>query len=166
MAQLSIYSLIFDAPDGQIYCASNSFNQSQVLFKIIEASIKSLDPKMKSFHRNRQQIYSVLPGKDSFISCLSSSPDRLDGLNPSLIILDEYAAAKDSELRNVLTSGMGARSNPLTCTITTASTLLEGPFVEMLSNYKKILSRELSNDSIFALIFEAEEGDDISNPVV
>lgn len=166
MAQLSIYNLIFGPADGQIFCASNSFNQAEVLFKIIEASIKSLDPKMKSFKRNRQQIYSILPGRESFISCLSGDPSRMDGKGPSLVILDEYAAADTAELRNVLTSGMGARSEPLTCTITTASTKLEGPFHEMLSNYKKILEGEIDNPSIFALIFEAEEGDDISDPKV
>lgn len=166
MAQLSIYSILFGDPDGQIYCASNSFNQSQVLFKIIEASIKSLDPKMRSFRRNRQQIYSVLPENDAFISCLSSSPDRLDGLNASLIILDEYSQADTAELRNVLTSSMGSRSNPLTVTITTASTKLESPFVTMLGNYKKILEGEMENDSIAALIFEVEEGDEIDDPKV
>lgn len=121
---------------------------------------------MKSFRRNRQQIYSNLPNNNSFISCLSSNWQKLDGLNPSLVILDEFAAAKNSDLRNVLTSGMGARSNPLTCTITTASTVLDGPFIEMLSNYKKIVSGEMENDSIFALMFEAEDDDNIADPKV
>ena len=167
VAACAIYDLLFGPADAQAYVASNSFNQAQICFKIISNTIKPLDPQMDSFRRNRDIIYAKIPGKTSFIQCLSSSPEKLDGLNASTIILDEYAAAKDAALKNVLTSSQGVRKEPLIVTITTASTELDGPFNTIdLPNYKKILEGKIEDDSVFASIFQIDEGDDFGDPKV
>lgn len=167
VAACAIYDLLFGPADAQAYVASNSFNQAQICFKIISNTIKPLDPQMDSFRRNRDIIYAKIPGKTSFIQCLSSSPEKLDGLNASTIILDEYAAAKDAALKNVLTSSQGVRKEPLIVTITTASTELDGPFNTIdLPNYKKILEGKIEDDSVFASIFQIDEGDDYGDPKV
>lgn len=166
IASLAIYDLLFGDNNAQAYVSSNSFAQSSVCFKIISEAVKHLDPMMKSFRRNRQLIYSIMPNRTSFVQCLSSNADTLDGLNASTVILDEYAAATSASVRNVLQSSMGMRKNPLTVVITTASTLLEGPFVSMLEVDKKILRGEVENDSVFPFIFEPDEGDDWTDEAV
>ena len=83
ISQLACYDLLFGPPDGQIFVASNSFNQAGVCFKIISSCVKAMDPKMKYFRRNRETITNVMQGRQSYVQCLSSSPDRLDGLNAS-----------------------------------------------------------------------------------
>lgn len=163
VASLAIYDLLFGENDAQAFVGSNSFQQSQICFNIIKNSIKQLDPKLKNFKLNRDIIYNKLPNKTSFVRCLASSADKLDGLNASTVIMDEYAAAKSPDLLNVLTSSMGVRKNPLTAIITTASTLLESPFVEFLNNCKKILENEIQNDEIFASLFMPDETDDIAD---
>ena len=164
VAACAIYDLLFGPSDAQAYVASNSFNQAQICFKIISNTIKPLDPKMDSFRRNRDIIYAKIPGKTSFVQCLSSSPEKLDGLNASTIILDEYSAAKTSELKNVLTSSQGVRKEPLIVTITTASTNLDGPFNTIdLPNYKKIVEGEIEDDTVFASIFMPDEGDEFGD---
>ena len=160
VGSLAIYDLLFGDSDAQAYVASNSFSQSNICFSIIKNSLKELDPSFQNFRLNRDIIYTKIPGKTSFVRCLASSADKLDGLNASLVIMDEYAQAESAALKNVLTSSMGVRKNPLVVTITTASTKLDTPFTAMLSNYKKILEGEIENDSIFASIFEPDEGDD------
>lgn len=59
---------------------------------------------------------------------------------------------------------MGARLNPLTVVITTASDKETAPFVEMLKMYKAILRGEIENDSIFAHIFEPDVDDEEGDP--
>ena len=59
---------------------------------------------------------------------------------------------------------MGARLNPLTVVITTASDKETAPFVEMLKMYKAILRGEIENDSIFAHIFEPDIDDEEGDP--
>lgn len=163
VASLAIYDLLFGDSDAQAYVASNSFAQSKICFDIIKNSIKELDTKFSHFRLNRDIIYNLMPNKTSFVRCLASSADKLDGLNASTVILDEYAQAEDASLRNVLTSSMGVRKNPLTITITTASSKLDTPFTQMLSTYKKVLEGELENDSIFASIFQPDEEDEIGS---
>ena len=165
VAAIAIWDLLFGPSDAQAYIASNSFNQAQICFKIISNTLKPLDPKMTTFRRNRDIIYSKIPGKTSFIQCLSSSPDKLDGLNASTVVLDEGAAAVSNALKNVLVSSQGVRKEPLTITITTASTNIDGPFATVdLPNYKKILEGIIEDDTVFASIFEPDEGDDYGDP--
>lgn len=81
-----------------------------------------------------------------------------------MVIVDEYSQADSAALKNVLTSSMGARLNPLTVVITTASDKETAPFVEMLKMYKAILRGEIENDSIFAHIFEPDIDDEEGDP--
>ena len=164
VSSLAIYDLLFGDANAQCFVAANSYDQAQICFGEIKEILKSLDPKLRHFKINREQIFNLRRGKTSFARCLASSPDKLDGLNASTVIVDEYAQADSAELKNVLTSSMGARVNPLTIVITTASAKLNGPFVELLAAYKYILRDELDNDSVFAHIFEPDIDDQEDNP--
>lgn len=164
VASLSIYDLLFGDANAQTYVAANSYNQAKVCFDEIRNILKALDPKLKRFTINREIIYNRIKGKTSFARCLASNPDKLDGLNASMVIVDEYSQADSASLKNVLTSSMGARLNPLTVVITTASDKQTAPFVEMLKMYKAILRGEIENDSIFAHIFEPDVDDEEGDP--
>lgn len=164
VASLAIYDLLFGDANAQAYVAANSYDQAQICFGEIKNILKSLDPRFRHFKVNREQVFNKRKGRTSFARCLASNPDKLDGLNASTVILDEYSQADSAALRNVLTSSMGARVNPLTVVITTASEKLEGPFVEMLESYKAVLRGELENDTIFAHIFEPDVDDAEDDP--
>lgn len=164
VASLSIYDLLFGDANAQTYVAANSYNQAKICFDEIRNILKSLDPKLRRFTINREVIYNRIKGKTSFARCLASNPDKLDGLNASMVIVDEYSQADSASLKNVLTTSMGARLNPLTVVITTASDKQEAPFVDMLQMYKAILRGDIENDSIFAHIFEPDVGDEEGDP--
>ncbi|VFB14384.1 putative phage terminase large subunit [Bacteroides heparinolyticus] len=164
VASLAIYDLLFGDANAQSYVAANSYDQAQVCFGEIKNILKSLDRKLRHFKINREQVFNKRKGRTSFARCLASNPDKLDGLNASTVIVDEYSQATSAELKNVLTSSMGARVNPLTVVITTASDKLESPFVDMLNSYKAVLRGEQDNDSIFAHIFEPDVDDAEDDP--
>lgn len=164
VASLSIYDLLFGDANAQTYVAANSYNQAKVCFDEIRNMLKALDPKLRRFTINREIIYNRIKGKTSFARCLASNPDKLDGLNASMVIVDEYSQADSASLKNVLTSSMGARLNPLTVVITTASDKQTAPFVEMLKMYKAVLRGEIENDSIFAHVFEPDVNDEEGDP--
>lgn len=164
VASLAIYDLLFGDANAQSYVAANNYNQAQICFSEIKNILKCLDPKFRRFKINREQVFNKMHGKTSFARCLASNADKLDGLNASMVILDEYSQADSASLKNVLTSSMGARINPLTIVITTASEKLESPFVDMLNSYKAILRGEIDNDFIFAHIFEPDVDDEEDDP--
>ena len=136
--------MLFGDANAQTYVAANSYNQAKVCFDEIRNILKSLDPKFRHFKINREIIYNRIKGKTSFARCLASNPDKLDGLNASMVIVDAYS--------------------PLTVVITTASDKETAPFVEMLKMYKSILRGEIENDSIFAHIFEPDVDDEEGDP--
>ena len=164
VASLAIYDLLFGDANAQAFVAANSYDQAQICFGEIKNILKCLDPKFRHFKINREQVFNKRKGKTSVARCLASNPDKLDGLNASMVIVDEYSQADSASLKNVLTSSMGARINPLTVVITTASEKLESPFVDMLNSYKAVLRGELKNDNIFAHIFEPDVEDAEDDP--
>lgn len=159
VASLAVYDLLYGDANAQCFVAANSYDQAQICFSVIKNILKALDPSLRRFKTNREIVYNLMPGRTSFARCLASKPDKLDGLNASLVIVDEYAQATSDALKNVLTSSMGVRKNPLTIVITTASNKRDTPFIEELEAHKAILRGELINDSMFAHIFAPDIDD-------
>jgi phage terminase large subunit-like protein len=163
VASLAIYDLLFGDMNAQAYVAANSYTQAQICFSEIKGILKCLDKRLKHFKINREKITNLKRG--SFAQCLASDAETLDGLNASLNIIDEYSQARDSKLKDVLTSSMGVRINPLTIVITTASDKPDCPFrTDILDPYKSVLRGELENDRIFASIFEPDVDDAEDDP--
>lgn len=172
VASLAIWDFLFGDTNAQAYAAANSYEQAQICFREIKAVLKGLDPKFKNFKLNREKIEFIdqqKTGRSSFVRCLAAEPDKLDGLNASTVIMDEYSQADSADLYNVLTTSMGVRDNPLTIIITTASDKNEAPFVSVLNNYKEVLLHEIgmgeqTNDRIFAHIFQPDIDDSEDDP--
>lgn len=165
-ASIAVYELLVGDANAQAYVAANSYKQAQICFKEISNIIRQLDPKKRAFKFTREHV-EWRPnkyGKESFVECLTGGADTKDGLNASLVIFDEYAAAKyvkghsdGAGLLQVLLSSMGAREEPLTVIITTASRVQDGPFQAMLEGAKSVLLGEMEDDSLFASLFMPDE---------
>jgi phage terminase large subunit-like protein len=90
---------------------------------------------------------------------LGADRDSTDGLNPSLIIVDEFHAQKNRGLIDVMETATGARAQPLNFQITTAG---DNPFTPCGDQHDyacKILDRILTDDTFFAFIAHADAGD-------
>lgn len=164
MSGVSASELIFGDANGQIYNCANSNNQAEIGFNILRTVINTIDPKNKRFKVNQDEITSKIKGRTAFATALANVPERLDGLNVSLYTLDEYSQAKSSAMRDVMNTATGTRLNPLELIITTASDLLESPFVNMLNSYKDILMGKREDDTVFALILEPDVDDAEDDP--
>lgn len=180
VASLAVNELLFGDANAQAFTAANSFPQASICFREISQIIKQLDKRKKYFKTLRELLRwkdGNKYGKESFVQCLSGGADAKDGLNASLVIFDEYAAAKyvrghseGAELLNVLTSSMGTRKEPLVIIITTAGRDPDTPFATELENAKKVLLGEWDDDTQFAHIFEPDEWEkdteSLGNPLV
>lgn len=169
-AALAVYDMLFGDSNAQAYVAANSYQQAKICFDEIRAIMMGIDPSGRVFRVNREQISYNLAGHSAFIRCLSGNAKTQDGLNASLVIMDEYAQARDTatksgaDLKNTLTSSMGARREPLTVVITTASDVLDGAFAKELDGAKAVLRGELINDSLFASLFMPDVDDREDDP--
>lgn len=169
-ASLAVYDMMFGDYNAQAYIGANSYQQAKICFDEIRAIMRDVSPDGRNIRINREKIMWNNGQRDSFIQCLSSNAKTLDGLNASLVIMDEYAQARNTanksgaDLKNVLTSSMGARVNPLTVVITTASDVVDGAFAHELEGVKAILRGEVENDRVFASIFMPDVDDEESDP--
>lgn len=150
VAALAVYDMLFGDNNAQAYVGANSYQQAKICFDEIRAIMRDIDPRGRHLRVNREKIIFEDRGRDSFIRCLSNNPKTLDGLNASLVIMDEYAQARNTankngaDLKNALTSSMGARREPLTVVITTASEVVDGPFYHELEGVMGVLDREVN----------------------
>lgn len=162
-ATLALNDALFGDNDAEAYITANSLDQAGICFKMVRAIVKHLDKK-KRFREVADTIEIRLPGRESKIRCLADNARTLDGLKASLSVNDESSQAVSFATKNTVTTSMGVRKNPLTIDITTASDLVEGPFVDQLNHFKAVLRGEKEDDGVFAHIFQPDLGDDESAP--
>lgn len=169
-ASMAVYDMIFGDSNAQAYVGANSYQQAKICFDEIRSIMRGIDPEEKTFKVNREKITFRGNRRDAFCQCLAANAKTLDGLNASLVIMDEYAQARDTanrggaDLKNVLTSSMGARRDPLTVIITTASEVVDGPFAHELEGVKSVLRGEGENDRMFASVFMPDVDDAEDDP--
>lgn len=169
-AALAVYDMLFGDCNAQAYVGANSYDQAKVCFDEIRNLMLEIDPAGKHFRVNREKITFKGRGRDSLIQCLTANAKTKDGLFASLVIMDEYAQARNTagkngaDLKNVLTTSMGPRREPLTVIITTASDVVDGPFVHELSGVMAVLRGEAESDTMFASIFMPDVDDAEGDP--
>ncbi len=169
-AALAVYDMLFGDNNAQAYVGANSYDQAKICFDEIRNIMTDIDPRGKHFRVNREKITYRDRGRDSLIQCLTANAKTKDGLFASLVIMDEYAQARNTagkngaDLKNVLTTSMGPRREPLTIVITTASEVVDGPFAHELDGVLKVLRGEAENDIMFASVFMPDVDDAESDP--
>lgn len=169
-AALAVYDMLFGDNNAQAYVGANSYDQAKICFDEIRNIMFDIDGKGKHFRVNREKITFKDHGRDSLIQCLTANAKTKDGLFASLVIMDEYAQARNTagkngaDLKNVLTTSMGPRREPLTIVITTASDVVDGPFAHELDGVLKVLRGEAESDTMFASIFMPDVDDVEDSP--
>ena len=163
-AAMALYDALFGDADAEAYISANSFQQAKKGFDGIKEIVEFLDPKGRHFSTNLQSVRLRMKGRESLVRCLTSNPKTLDGLKASISISDELSQATSFATKNVVTTSMGVRREPMTVDITTASELVDGPFVDELTDYQRILRGEKDNDSVFAHLFLPDPWDDEAEP--
>lgn len=159
---LALYHLISDGEnDGQIIFAANSTAQAQLAFTMAHNYVSGLDPNGKLFKKYRDSI--KFPKTKSVIKVVSADANRLDGLNVSMAVIDEFHAASSSAVADVLETSVGMRTQPLIVYVTTAGFDMTSPCFEMRNICVGILNGKMQDDSMAAFIFEMDENDDIED---
>ena len=162
MAALAIYMMIVDGEASpEIACLGNSRDQARILFDYITNFSKSLDPKGSAIKAYRN--YVKCPANNGVVKVFSADASKLDGLNVSMAVVDEYHEAKDRKLYDVMKSSMGMRTQPLMVVITTAGFNLESPCHDMYKLSLEVLSGVKKDDTFFPFLFQLDVDDDIED---
>jgi len=162
-SQLIIALAIFDflfGQDSQVVVSANSREQAKLVdFKKSKQYCSQIDPDKKSI----KQRYNTINFLNNELIVTASDAKRLDGLNASLVVIDELHEAKNADMYNVLKSSQGSRTNPLLIAITTAGFDSESFCYSLVEYSIKVLSGDVTDDSQFNLLYTLDEFDDYTD---
>ncbi|WIH86311.1 terminase large subunit [Brachyspira pilosicoli] len=159
------YCFFCDSPAEagvEIYYIATKKDQAKIAWSESERQIR----KAKALNKEAityKQTSTITKKKDTASKSkpLGQDSNTEDGLNPHLVIVDEYHAHPDNELLNVLESGMGARRQPLVFIITTAGFNKTSVCFSEYEYAKKILDGSNTNDEYFTIIYEPDNINDV-----
>lgn len=136
-AALALYLLIADGEEGpEVYVAAASKKQARIVFDECKKYVRRSSGLQDFVRPYRDTI--ICPDNDGKLEVVSSDAPLQHGLNPSGNVIDELHAHKDPDLYDALTSGSGAREQPLTVTISTAGVDMQGPLADI---YARMIDR-------------------------
>ncbi|WP_283675731.1 terminase large subunit [Clostridium perfringens] len=149
---------------AEVYTLGVERDQAKIVFD--EWELMTSKPLKKKFKFTQKEIRHKK--SNSFIKHLSKKAGKTgDGKNPQMAIIDEYHAHPNSDMYDVMKSGMMARTEPLLVIITTAGMDYEETacYYEYL-DCCSILDGTFENDKYFVMICELEKEDDPFNEEV
>ena len=154
-AALALAALFVDKEQGaEIYCCASSRDQAKIVFEVAKQMVRN--SKVLSKECNVFQNSIVKNGTNSFLKAVAAEAGLLHGANASFVVYDELHVAKTDELWNVMSTSMGARSQPMMIAITTAGVFDPNSICYKLYEYgKKVRDGVIDDETFLPLIYEA-----------
>lgn len=160
---LGLFFQRFDGEEGaDIRVGATMEKQAKILWKQAVDFIKK-SPLLQHCGFKTYQSEIKVEENLSVFAPVSKEAKTLDGLKPSVVLLDEYHAHTTDDVRNVLQSGMGNRLHPLFYIITTAGVNPFGVCKQYEDVCVRILNGDLEDDSTFIMIHDLDPEDDWEN---
>lgn len=164
LAFIALYHLIGSGRrNEQIYCFASTLNQSRLLFQGARDVIYASPVLMMLVNRRLLRVYKnsieFVPLNNVY-QCKPATPNGLQGLNPSVALLDELHVWEDPELYNVIATAQNARDEGLMISITTAGTQKTGICYTLVEYTKQLSEGKCNNPYFYGKIYGIEEGED------
>lgn len=151
----------------QIFCTANDKKQANIVFTMIKKRLNSLRSRDGDTKRGTKVVRDEIRNLDdySYVRALSKDTGTVDGFEPHIGILDEYAASKTTEMMELLESGQALLDNSMIMIISTAGFDLNAPMHTVEYPYAtKVLKGDIIDDTYFAYIAEQDSVDEVEDP--
>lgn len=146
-------------PGAEVYAAATDRPQARAVFDVAKAMVQASPWLSKHLVPLRDAV--VYPATFSAFRVLSADAGRQHGLNVHGAVIDELHVHKSRDLIEVLETGTGSRTNPLTIAITTAGVDDPGSiYTERHDEAEKVASGELVDPELLAVIYTIDDDDD------
>jgi len=161
------YMFSADGEKGaEVYSAAGSEKQADFVFAPAWKMAKQTPAYKNRFNitlmgtpENPGKMCSLSDG--SFFERVIGNPG--DGGNPHCWIQDEYHESKTKDSYDTGKTGMGSRKQPMLLSVTTAGTNTKVPCFDLQKRVEKILSGDLVNEELFAVIYTIDKDDKWEN---
>ena len=157
----ALWFLLMDKEAGpEVYMAALDQEQARLCYDaavtIGKASIFS-----KLLRIYNSWLKTECPGNNGVMKPLSKDTQNKDGLNIHAGICDERHAWPNTEMLDVIKTGMGARTQPFLLSISTAGVDVSNPYFADIEAYKAEMSGAMPlEDDHFFLLYTPDDDDD------
>ena len=174
-AGLALKALYLDdpvEPAAQVYCVATKEEQARLLYNEAERMVRKCPWLMKRSRIRKAPHLISYEQYQSIFKPLGSDSNGTDGLNPHCVVMDELHAWSEHHraLKEKLSTGGGARRQPLEIMITTAGDsdsllwLEEQDYARR--SVESVISGNVYDDQYFAFNCTLDEGDNPLDPAV
>src|SRR5699024_812888 len=149
---VALYEFLFGkSPEfsRQIFCTANDRKQANIVFTMIKKRLNALRAFDQGTKKGTKITRDEISNLDdySYVRSLSRDTGTVDGFEPHVGILDEYAASRTIEMMELLESGQALLDNSLILIISTAGFDLNAPMHTMEYPYAtKMLNGAVDDD--------------------
>ena len=163
LACIALYCLIADGEAGaEVYSIATKKDQAALIFNEAVNMVKQSADLRMNIKKRKTDLYFGLTF--SLMKPLGKNSDTLDGLNSSLVIVDELHSIRDRNLYEVMKQSQSARRQPLLISITTAGTLRESIFDDMYNYACGVCDGTIEDKGFLPILYELDNKEEFAKP--
>lgn len=151
---------------AELYCLAPKLEQANIVFDNFYQTISQEVDLLSMCKKRRSDIY--ISQTNTTIKPLAFSEKKSDGLNPHLVVCDEIAAWSGSnglKMYEVMKSALGARTQPLILSISTAGYINDSIYDELILRSTSFLQGNSEETQLLPFLYmidDVDKWDDIN----
>ena len=147
-----------DEPGAEVYAAATKREQAMIPWAAAKEMVRRSPALAARIEVAVGSLYQV--STSSVFKPLGRDADSDQGINPNGAIIDELHVHSSRDLLDNIEKAASVRRQPMTWKITTAGERREGVWAEERADAVAVLEGRATDDSLFAVIYTLDEGDD------
>jgi phage terminase large subunit-like protein len=166
-AGIALELLYLDDEGGaEVYSCAADTDQAAIVFDVAKANVEQSElSELSELYRRsivRKDEHTQLPV--GTYKVLSADAKTKHGSNPHGVVFDELHAQTNAELWDVMTTGEGARTQPLVVVITTAGWDRNSICYEQQTYAERVRDGLVDDDEFLPVLYAANPEDDWKDP--
>ncbi len=164
LSGIALYCLIADNEAGaEVYSVASKKDQARIIYEEVCNMVRQSPDLLAITKKRKSDLY--FPLTFSKMQPLGRNSDTLDGLNSSLVIIDELHSIKDRNTYEVLKQSQSARRQPLLVMITTAGTVRECIFDDLYRYAVGVCDETITDEHFLPILYELDSKDEWLDPM-
>ena len=164
LSGIALYCLIADnEPGAEVYSIASKKDQARIIFTEAVNMVRQSPELIRITKKRKSDLY--FPLTFSKMQPLGKNSDTLDGLNSSLVIVDELHSIRDRNIYEVMKQSQSARRQPLFIMITTAGTIRETIFDDMYKYACGVADGTIKDERFLPIIYELDKKEEWLDPL-
>lgn len=158
-AAIIAYMVFLEPEYGQeIYCLAPKLDQAELVYDGFHKMVKAEPELLEEAQKRRSDIY--IEDTESFVKPIAFNAKKSDGFNPQMVVCDEMAAWRGSaglQQYEVMKSALGARTQPILISISTAGYENDGIYDELMKRSTRFLKGNSKECRLLPFIYMIDD---------